>query len=405
MQERNNSFDELKGKLLEKLEDRGCSPITITGYRYLCNSIILWLKDNGYDYYTVEGGDAFLQNYLNIHGNNQYYTNLRTAVYRLNDLCLGEWKNVHSNKGKKFILSKDFIEATEIYCLNEANRGLAKGTIKYKRYAVCWFFHELGNMQCHSLSDMTSEAVVRVCIRITYRSLWGEIRLFLRYLFEEGKLDVDYSTFVPHYSKPYVIPSIYSIDEIRRIENAIDTSTIQGKRDYAIVLLASRMGLRSGDIVKLKIEDVKNRDEINIVQEKTGIKLHLPLIDDVAKAIDDYLSVRPQSTIEEIFINVHAPYNQITTAAIRTALRKYISLADIDTGNRKKGPHSFRASLASSMVNNNIAYETVRKVLGHSSNNAIKHYAKIDIEKLRRYSLEPPALSGRFKAFLDGEVF
>lgn len=176
------------------------------------------------------------------------------------------------------------------------------------------------------------------------------------------------------------------------------------KRDYAILLLASRMGLRSGDIVKIKIEDVKDKDEIDIIQQKTGNKLHLPLISDVSDALNDYLSVRPQSTAEEIFINAYAPYNPITTSTIRSALSKYILLADVESGNRKKGPHILRASLASSMVNDDIAYETVRKVLGHSSGNALKHYARIDIEKLRVYSLEPPAVSGRFEAFLNGEV-
>ena len=79
--------------------------------------------------------------------------------------------------------------------------------------------------------------------------------------------EVDYSTIVPHYSKPYVLPSVYSVDEISLIEASIDTSTVLGKRDYAMILLASRMGMRSGDIVKLKIKDVENnRNEININQ-------------------------------------------------------------------------------------------------------------------------------------------
>ena len=242
------------------------------------------------------------------------------------------------------------------------------------------------------------------CTKITHHSLWGEIRLFLRYLVDQEMIEADYSTLVPHYSKPYIIPSIYSIAEIRRIESSIDTTTIQGKRDYAMLLLASRMGLRSGDIVKLRIKDVKEKDEINIIQQKTGNKLQLPLIKDVADAINDYLEVRPQSTVEELFINVYAPYNPVTTSTIRSALKKYILLADIDTGSRRKGPHSLRSSLASSMVNDDIAYETVRKILGHSSNNAIKHYARIDIEKLRAYSLEPPVISGKFEAFLNGEV-
>lgn len=98
----------------------------------------------------------------------------------------------------------------------------------------------------------------------------GEVRLFLRYLVLEEKLKTDYSTLVPHYSKPYVIPSVYSIDEIKRIENSVDISTVQGKRDYAIILFASRMGLRSSDIVRLKIEDIKEKDEINIIQQKQG---------------------------------------------------------------------------------------------------------------------------------------
>ena len=121
-----------------------------------------------------------------------------------------------------------------------------------------------------------------------------------------------------------------TFDEIKRIENSVDTSTVQGKRDYAILLLASRMGLRSGDIVKLKIEDIKGKNEINIIQQKTGNVLHLPLIEDVSVAIDDYLSVRPSSMAKEIFINIYAPYNTISTGTIRNLLKKYMAAADID---------------------------------------------------------------------------
>ena len=171
-----------------------------------------------------------------------------------------------------------------------------------------------------------------------------------------------------------------------------------------MILLASRMGMRSGDIVKLRTGDVKDRAELNIIQEKTGNILHLPLIKEVRSAIEDYLSARPCSPVEQIFINVYAPYHAVTTSTLRKALKKYISLAGIDPGNRKCGPHVLRSSLASSMVNDDISYETVRKVLGHSSNNAVKHYARIDVEKLRRYSLAPPAPTNRFYAFLYGEV-
>lgn len=404
MHERFKSFDALKNELLDRLKDRGCSSITISGYRYLCNSIISWLRNNGFDYYTKEGGNSLLQDYLNKHGKNQYYTNLQTVIYRLNDLIDDNWKDVHSDKGKHFTLSDEFVTVVDKYCVHETDVGLAVGTIKNKRYATSWFLHELCKLQCTSLVQLSPQVITMACTKITDHNLWGEIKVFLRFLAESGEVNKDYSTLIPHYSKPYVVPSVYSIDEIKRIENAIDTCTIQGKRDYAIILLASRMGMRSGDIVKIKIKDIKNRHDINIIQGKTGNILHLPIIDEVQSAIEDYLSIRPSSTADEIFLNVYAPYKPITTATIRNAMKNYIASAGIDIGNRKKGPHVLRSSLASSMVNDDISYETVRKVLGHSSNNAIKHYARIDVEKLRQYSLEPPAVSGKFKAFLQGKV-
>lgn len=404
MQEKNHLFMELKTELLGKLGDRGCTPITITGYRYLCNSIFTWLSDNGFDCYNEKAGALFLQHYQSEHGENQYYLALRTVVQRLNDIFKGEWSDVHSDKGKHFCLPEAFAEIVDRYCNWSESTGHASGTIRNKRYAVSWFLDELSKQDCKSLDVMSSSCVARASLKISNHSLWGEIRLFLTYLTEFEGVTSDYSTIVPHYSKPCIIPSVYSVEEIKRIEEVIDTSTVVGKRDYAMILLASRMGMRSGDIVRLTIEDVLNRTDLDIIQTKTGSVLHLPLISVVKSAIDDYLSVRPESQTNIVFINAYAPYNPITTSTIRASLRKYIDLADIDSGNRKRGPHALRASLASSMVNNDISYETVRKVLGHSSNSAIKHYARIDIENLRKYSLTPPPPSGRFFDFLHGEV-
>lgn len=404
MQEQHYSFNDLRSILLKKLEDRGCTPITITGYRYQCNSIFKWLSANGCDHYTEEGGKLFLQNYISVHGDNQYYYSLRTVVQRLNDVLKNVWSDVHSDKSRHFCLSDEFNHIVDRYCLRNDSTGHAPGTIMYKRYATSWFLHELAKMNCKTLDDLSPMLVTQACIKINNHSLWPEIKVFLRYLNEFESVKCDYSTLIPHYSKPYVIPSVYSIDEIRKIEEAIDTSTVIGKRDYAMILLASRMGLRSGDIVNLRIEDVLNRTELNIVQRKTGNTLHLPLIPEVKMAINDYLSVRPSSQTNLVFVNVYAPNKPVTTATIRTALRGYISLAGIDAGKRKKGPHALRSSLASSMVNDEISYETVRKVLGHCSSNAIKHYARIDIEKLRRYSLIPPPPTDRFRRFLYGEV-
>ena len=404
MQGQYYSFDGLRASLLEKLREQGYSPITTTGYRYQCNSIFKWMKSNGYDHYSMEGGNRYLQEYRAKHGENQYYATMRTVVYRLNDLLKDTWTDVHSDKGKHFCLPNTFIEIVDRYCYWNVQAGHATGTIRNKRYAVSWFLDELSKQKCKSLEEMSQVLITQACIKITNHNLWSEVRMFLRYLAEIEGVRSDYSTVVPHYIKPYVIPSVYSVEEISAIEKTIDTGTIAGKRNYAMLLLASRMGMRSGDIARLRIADVQNRTDLDIIQEKTGNTLHLPLIREVKSAIDEYLSVRPPSQSDLVFINVYAPYNPVTSSTIRTALRKYIRLSGIDPGKRKSGPHALRASLASSMVNDDINYETVRKVLGHSSNNAIKHYARIDLERLRRYSLTPPIASGRFYTFLYGEV-
>lgn len=105
-----------------------------------------------------------------------------------------------------------------------------------------------------------------------------------------------------------------------------------------------------------------------------------------------------------MFLRMIAPYQQITTATLRFVTTCYFRKAGIDISDKKHGPHTFRSSLASSMVNDQIPYDAVSKILGHTDSDAIKHYAKLDIEQLREYAIEVPEPSGIFKMFLDGGV-
>lgn len=108
MQEYIKSFEDLEAELLDRMKARGCTPITVTGYRYLCNSAISQLRNNDFTGYSKEGGEKFLQNYLETHEKNQYYSNLRTVIYRLNDIIENTWNDVHSDKGKKFFLFDEY---------------------------------------------------------------------------------------------------------------------------------------------------------------------------------------------------------------------------------------------------------------------------------------------------------
>lgn len=395
------SYEAIQTMLLEKMQERGCSTVSITLCRYVSNSIFRMMKDLGYKEYCKEGASKVLNAYLNQNGANQYYSNLKTAIHRMDDLLDGTWKERHGPGPKQFSLTKDQAAAIEDYCSFCESAGRKPGTIAIKKYAASWFLYEMSGIGCFSIDGITPDLVARACIKITDHNLWGEIRVFLKYLSGKELLLADYSTAVPHYRKPYVIPSVYSEEEVLKIENSIDCGSASGKRDYAMLLLASRMGLRSGDIVNLRIQDIDfDSGTLEFIQQKTNTRLRLPLLEDVRKAIQDYITSRPVSTESRIFLTACAPYGPISTGSIRYAMRKYISKAGISTDGRKKGPHSLRSSMASSMVNDSVPYETVRRILGHSSDNAIKHYARIDIERLRPYCLVPPSPTGSFREFL-----
>jgi site-specific recombinase XerD len=102
-----------------------------------------------------------------------------------------------------------------------------------------------------------------------------------------------------------------------------------------------------------------------------------------------------------LFIRAQAPFEKISTSIIRHALTESFKAAGIDISNKKHGPHTLRSSMASSMINSNIPYNIVRKTLGHTDPQAIKHYAKVDIEKLRLHAIDVPAPSGVFAAVLQ----
>jgi len=233
---------------------------------------------------------------------------------------------------------------------------------------------------------------------------WANIRNFLEFLISSANHKSDFSTLVPHYKRTIKVPVTYSQEEILKFEGAIDRSSDIGKRDYAMLLLATRLGMRSGDIVKLSTDELDfEHDGIDFVQQKTGEALHLPILPQVREALIDYInSGRPKVNGDTVFLRHNAPYQEISTSVLRFEVSKYFKMAGIDISGKKHGPHTFRSSMASSMINNDVPYEAVRIILGHTDPDAIKHYAKLDIEKLRECAIEVPKPSGSFKTFLDG---
>lgn len=143
---------------------------------------------------------------------------------------------------------------------------------------------------------------------------WAVIRMFLRYLNCAGLINRDFSTIIPHFKRAFRLPSTYTEDEVSRFEGAIDTNSKIGKRDYTMLLLATRLGMRSGDIANLTFSSLDfGNDTISITQEKTSEPLVLPMIPAVKTALADYLkNGRPKSDQPYVFMRANAPFEKIT---------------------------------------------------------------------------------------------
>lgn len=207
-------------------------------------------------------------------------------------------------------------------------KGNHDNTIKNKYHFCARFLNILSDLGLQNLSNINASTTVHACLRLTNKGAYIEIRCFLVYLYEAGLVCSDVSKIVPHYVRPYKLPSVYSVDEIRRLESAIDQSSTAGIRNYAIILLASRMGMRSGDIVGLRFNNLDFKyDRIHFIQQKTGNEQEYPMIPEVKFALLNYLkSARPSDDSDVVFLSAVSPYTPISTSAIRAMLKMHLLL-------------------------------------------------------------------------------
>ncbi len=401
---KNLSFRDLLDELLQYLEDKSYSQGTLVNYRRTLRKIEPFMIENNIDAYTPEIGMQYYVTYLveNELGASRKKAIL-LAIRRLNDFYSGmEYRiqQVHEIN----LLPGNYEHALGMFAKECAEAGNKDVTIESKKRFIRSFLRGCIAFGCSDVQSLNPSYVTRACLVIENKDGFAVVRAFLKFLSIRGTNELDFSTLIPRYRRPIGIPTTYSEEEILRFEGNIDRTSDVGKRDYAMLLLATRLGMRSGDIAKLSLDELDfEHEEICFIQQKNGETLYLPMLPEVREALTDYINnARPKVTSKTVFLRHKAPYQRITTSVLRFATSKYFCLASIDISGRKHGPHTFRSSLASSMVNDDVPYEAVRTILGHSDPDAIKHYAKLDIEKLRECAVEVPKPSGSFKTFLDG---
>ena len=226
------------------------------------------------------------------------------------------------------------------------------------------------------------------------------LRNYAQYLYEQGLVNIDYSKKIPsdNYKQQPRLPSTFSKEEIELFINSIDRGNPKGKRDYAIFLLALKLGFRASDIASLKFENISwSTNEFTFEQQKTGKSITLPILPEVGNAIIDYLKYgRPVSNESNCFLQVVPPHNKIAPHDVGNCVRFYLKRAGINLHNRKHGPHAFRHSFAAGLLNETTPLPVISEALGHTSSMSTMFYLRIDTSSLKQCALDVPRVPFSF---------
>ena len=238
-------------------------------------------------------------------------------------------------------------------------------------------------------SHPTNKVNIVSALRVLFR-FWREEHIV------DDRFEELFDTYKTH--KPERIPSYFTANEVMRIEQSVSRNSANGKRNYAMLLLASRLGLRASDIADLQFSDIDwDKNMITLTMQKTKKVIELPLLADVGNAIIDYLRHgRPKSDSQNVFLSGNAPYVAATKNMVCAAINGIILRSGVDTSGKHHGPHSLRHSLASAMLNGGSMMPVISESLGHRSTQTTLAYLKIDIRSLQKCALPVPEIADCF---------
>ena len=218
------------------------------------------------------------------------------------------------------------------------------------------------------------------------------LRSFLRYLRHQGKITADLAACVPTVARWSFASLPKSLPEgvVQKVLDHNDRKTSLGRRDYAILLLLARLGLRACEIVALNLEDIEWENVRITVRSKGGRRTQLPLPVDVGKALAQYLRYgRPSCSCRRVFIRGRAPHTGFANSiAVSTLVMRALRRAGVDSG--RTGAHLFRHSLATDMIRQGASLDEIGELLRHQSPNTTAIYAKVDLPALRPLALPWP---------------
>lgn len=223
------------------------------------------------------------------------------------------------------------------------------------------------------------------------------VRSFLRFAAGDGLVKGTVLGAVPaaKSTRQARIPSVWDPTEVTKILEAVDRGNPSGQRDYAMMLLITRLGLRGIDVKRLRFADLDwPGNRLSVVQAKTGHRVQLPLLKDVGWAIIDYIRHgRPASDCPEVFLRHTAPIGPFSDQDhLHQILVKHARTAHVSVGEKRRhGMHSLRHTLATRLMEDGTPIEQIADILGHQSVASTGVYLKSSLGLLAKCALDPDA--------------
>ena len=391
--------------LEQELRRLGYTKGSMTFYRRRWNQLMAYAEDRGECYYTEQLGMDFLKEFFGITQEDFSRTLPQAETQEIRVIrMVGDFQLHHAVlrrylKHKEILTAPFFVDIRSRFQSSCEKKGYSRVTTEHYVKQSSYLMDYLAAQGMNDFTAVTLDTVnayIRTLAGFSYKTVEQHIcslRAFFRFLYQEGIMPDDLAAKMPMVKarKQTAIPSVWTHEELKQLVGAIDRGSPKGRRDYAIILIACRLGLRCTDIKNLCFENFNwTEKKLCFTQSKTGQPVELPLVPDVGWAVIDYLKYgRPKIVSSRIFVRHMAPFLPFAEGDhLDQLIRAYMVKAHIPMRGKHRGMHSLRHTMASVLLEKDTPLPVISDIIGHLDTNSTAVYLKVDMERLAECPLD-----------------
>ena len=408
-------LEDLVAAVLGEMRRLKYSEQTITGFRRFDDAFVRFARERGEEAFSEETAVAFLNGKFGVELEHLYQSNPRGGTYLKHGLrcmrTLMEYQECGCickrmpGKLKRTPLPQGLQDLLDSFNGASRRAGHSESTVYSRNGRVkhfLLFMAERGGVDASCLGDSSAHDYMLTKSSNhakSVRSILAAIRCFYRHIHLEGLVGRDLTGTVPSPKPCYSpeLPDTWSKEDVTALMNGIDRGNPTGKRDYAMLLMVARLGLRASDIKSMLISDVDwSARTTSVTRHETGVPPGLPPPDDIGWAVIDYLREgRPKAaTCPQLFVRQVAPFDAFgATANLTNILIRRARGAGIRAPRDHKTLHSLRHALAKRLPGQEVPTGDISRILGHVDRRTTSIYLRMDVDSLSACALDPAVIA------------